>query len=366
MGTLFDYLNWRGDLTFDQAPFNGVDGLICATLAYVHYDGLVSEDFQDPTPLGAVAAVFDTLEDKEARVLLKNDGPLLLAAAQTARYRDLGMVFYRNEVEPELESQFSAVAFLLPGGETAVLAFRGTDATLVGWKEDFNMSFQDQVPAQEKALYYTQSFARVHSQALILCGHSKGGNLAVYAASRCPEEIQRRILGVYNNDGPGFSPLLMADPGYAAMVPKIHSYVPESAVIGMLLEHQEPYTVVKSRQVSILQHDPYSWRVSGPGFVPVEEVSADSRFLNRTIRTWLAGKTRKERNEFVDAVYGLLTTGEVDSTRQLMLPWNILRYLHTLNEDAQMRKVITREIGDLIRTAGELMKQKEAPALGDH
>lgn len=225
------------------------------------------------------------------------------------------------------------------------------------------MSFQFSVPAQEKALYYTQTFARVSDRKLILCGHSKGGNLAVYAASRCPAEIQERIVGVYNNDGPGFTAALMGDPGYKAMVPKIHSYVPQSSVVGMLLEHEEPYTVIQSRQVSILQHDLYSWEVMGGGFVRKEQVSVDSRLVNRTVKQWLAGKTLAERNAFVDAVFELLGTGDVDSAREIMLPWNIFNYLRTLNEDDEMRRIIGKELTDLFRTASELKRQKDSPAL---
>lgn len=362
MASLFDYLQWRGDLTFDVVRPNSVDALIFSALSYVHYDGLVQEGFQHPVPLEVVADAFAALPDKDERVLLKNDGKLLQAAAATDRFRNIRMVFYRNELEPEQESQFSAVAFLLPE-DTAVLAFRGTDATLVGWKEDFNMSFQTTVPAQEKALYYTQAFARLNDQRLILCGHSKGGNLAVYAASRCPSEIQQRIVEVYNNDGPGFTAALMGDPGYREMVPKIRSFVPQSSVIGMLLEHEEPYTAIKSRQVSILQHDLYSWEVMGGSFVPVEQISDDSRLVNMTVRNWLAGKTLEERNRFVDAVFDLLGTGEVDSAREIMLPWNLLGYLRTLNEDEQMRKIISKELTDLLRTASRLRRQKDAPAL---
>ena len=364
LADLFDYLDWRGDLSFETVEFNPVDGLIFSALAYVHYDGLVQDGFQYPVPLEVVADAFAALPDREERVLLKNDGRLLQAAAGTERFRKVELVFYRNETVLEQESQFSAVAFLLPGGR-AVLSFRGTDSTLVGWKEDFNMSFQTSVPAQEKALYYTQMFARMYDRELILCGHSKGGNLAVYAASRCPADIQDRIEGVYNNDGPGFTASLMGDPGYRAMVPRIHSFVPQSSEIGMLLEHEEPYIVIKSRQVSILQHDLYSWEVLGGGFVPVEQISEDSRLVNGTVKAWLAGKSMEERNEFVDAVFTLLGTGEVDSARDIMLPWNILNYLRTLNEDEQMRKIITRELTELIRTANALRRRKDAPALSE-
>ena len=362
MADLFDYLDWRGDLTFDTVGVGPADGLIFSALSYIHYDGLVNGGFINPVPLEVVADAFAALPDREERVLLRQDAPLLMAAAATERYRNVRMVFYNSATVPEQESQFAAVAFLLPD-DTAVLAFRGTDATLVGWKEDFNMSFQDRIPAQEKALYYTQSFAQSFPQKLILCGHSKGGNLAVYAASRCPAQVQDRILAVYNNDGPGFTSSLMGDPGYRAMVPKIRSFVPQSSIVGMLMEHEEPYTVIKSRQVSILQHDLYSWEVMGSSFVPTGGVSEDSRLVNQTVKTWLEQKTPAERNAFVDAVFELLGTGEVDSAREIMMPWNIWNYLRTLNEDDEMRRVIGRGLSDLVRMAVDLRRQADVPAL---
>ena len=364
MADLFDYLDWRGDLSFETVGVTPADALIFSALSYIHYDGLVPQGFRNPVPLDVVADAFAALPDKAERVLLRQDAPLLMAAAATDRYRRVKLIFYNSATIPEQESQFAAVAFLLPG-DTAVLAFRGTDATLVGWKEDFNMSFQDRIPAQEKALYYTQSFAQAFDRKLILCGHSKGGNLAVYAASRCPGEIQERITAVYNNDGPGFTASLMGDPGYKAMVPRIRSYVPQSSVVGMLMEHEEPYTVIKSRQVSILQHDLYSWEVMGGGFVPVQGISDDSRLVNRTVKEWLTRKTPAERNAFVDAVFELLGTGEVDSAKEIMMPWNILNYLRTLNEDDEMRRLIGKELADLVRMAVSLRRQKDTPALPD-
>ena len=363
MADLFDYLDWRGDLPFETVGVGPADALIFSALSYIHYDGLVPQGFRNPVPLEVVADAFAALPDKAERVLLRQDAPLLMAAAATERFRKVQLIFYNSATIPEEESQFAAVAFLLPDGKTAVLAFRGTDATLVGWKEDFNMSFRDRIPAQEKALYYTRTFAQHFPHRLILCGHSKGGNLAVYAASLCPGEIQERISAVYNNDGPGFTASLMGDPGYRAMVPKIYSYVPQSSIVGMLMEHEEPYTVIKSRQVSILQHDLYSWEVMGGGFVPVPGVSDDARLVNRTVKTWLTEKTPAERNAFVDAVFDLLGTGEVDSAKEIMMPWNILNYLRTLNEDDEMRRLIGKELADLVRMAVNLRRQKDTPAL---
>ena len=362
MADLFEYLLWRGDLPFAQVPPNPVDTLICSELAYIDYSGLVPGDFRNPVPLHVVAEAFLALPDQESRVRVKKDIDLLASAAQTARFRNTKLVFYRSELLPEQESQFAAVTWLLDDG-SALLSFRGTDMTMVGWKEDFNMSFQDCVPAQEKALHYTRAFAMVHPLPLRLCGHSKGGNMAVYAAAKLQPEVQSRILSVYNHDGPGFGESMMGDAGYLDMVPRIQTFVPQSSVIGMLLEHEEPYTVIKSRQISILQHEPYSWEVLGGDFIRVEEITEDSRFLDKTIKTWLADKTLAERNEFVDAVYELLSMGDVDDPREIILPWNVLRYIKTLGEDEEIRKLIIGEFTDLWRTAMQLKKAGEAAAL---
>ncbi len=362
MGDLLDYLSWRGDLTFRQVPPNEVDCLIFAALSYVDFVGVVPSGFQDAVTLEQAAEKIGCEENLAERTRVKNDRKLLQAAGASVRFRDTKLLYYQNEFLPEQESQFAAVTFQLPDG-TAVLAFRGTDDTLVGWKEDFNMSFQARVPAQEKALYYTEAFAAVHTCPMILCGHSKGGNLAVYASALCRGEMQERILATCNYDGPGFSHTMMTDPGYLAVVPKIHTYVPESSVIGMLLEHEEPYRVVKSRQVSIMQHELYSWEILGGGFVETDQVDEDAWHLNLAIKSWLGDKTLQERNAFVDTVYELLSQGSVEKTSQLILPRNMLAYLKTLNEDEQMRSMIRGEITSFLQSVMRIRRSKERVAL---
>ena len=363
MADLFDYLLWRGDLGMDAVPPNPVDTLILSELSYIGYEGLVPDDFLHPVPLRVAAEAFLALPDREERLHLKKDLELIAACAGTARFGGLRMVFYRSELLPEIQSQFAAVTWLLPDG-TALITYRGTDTTLTGWKEDFNMSFQSCVPAQEKALWYLEAFARVHPNLpLTVAGHSKGGNMAVYAAARCQPELQERLLAVHNHDGPGFQAAILREPGYRSVLPKVRTFVPQSSVVGMLLEHEEPYTVVKSRQVSLLQHDPYSWEVLGGDFIRLEEVDENSRFLDGTIKTWLAQTSLQERNDFVDAVFELLTLGEIDDLRSVILPKNVLRYLRQLRTDEKMRSIIAREFADLFRAAVEQRKKKDVPSL---
>ena len=362
MADLFDYLLWRGDLPFSQVPPGEVDCLIFSALSYVDFSDVVPAGFQSPVRLEEAAARIAALEKPAERARVKTDLKLLEAAGKSPRFRETELCYYQNEFLPEQESQFAALCFRLPGG-TAVLAFRGTDNTLVGWKEDFNMSFQSRVPAQEKARYYTDAFAAVHDCPLILCGHSKGGNLAVYAAAQCRSDYRSRISACYNYDGPGFGPDTMQESGYRSVVPKIRTFVPESSVIGMLLEHEEPYRVVRSRQVSIMQHELYSWEVLGGGFREAEEVDADAQHFNLAVKTWLAGKTMQERNEFVDAVYELLRQGSVETTSQMILPRNVLGCLRRLNADDGMRSIIGGEVLSFLQSIVRVRLRRDAPAL---
>lgn len=222
------------------------------------------------------------------------------------------------------------------------------------------MSFRDTVPAQRKALEYLDEFSSLFSGQLYLGGHSKGGNLAVFAAAEADEAIQSRIRRVYNLDGPGFGEYLMGTGGYLAIVPKIETYIPQSSIIGMLLEHEEEYTVIQSTQVGLMQHDPYSWELLAGKFLEAEEMSADTRFLDQTIKHWLSGMTNAERNEFVDTIFGLLGQGGAKKVYHLLQPQSIRTLLKTLNTDENIRTLLATELASLIESAKTTQEQLAA------
>ena len=350
MGNIFDYLTWRGDLTFTQDPPNAVDALIFSTLTYVGYGETAERPPETAASLRRCAEEFFALENPESRVRSKKDMELLRCAAATARFGHCGLCLYRSVLLPEQETQFAAMTFLLDDG-SMFLAYRGTDNSLVGWKEDFNMTFQQTIPAQRLAQEYIREAALAHTAPMRVAGHSKGGNLAVFAAARCSPMVRKRILTVYNNDGPGFTKYMIGDPGYNAIVPRIQTYIPQSSVIGMLLEHEEPFIVIRSKSVGIMQHDPYSWEVEGPHFLPVQEVTESSQFLDATIKNWFAGMTNRERNQLVEVLYGLLTTGEVENAADIFQPKNIRTYVKALSSDADMRHILSTEFQGLLEAA---------------
>jgi hypothetical protein len=350
MANIMDYLRWRGDLSFSQDPPNEVDALIFSALSYIQFGCEVETEPRAPKRLREAAADFSALVDIQSRIRVKNDLELLQLAAGSRRFGNSRLCMYRDLYIPEQETQFAAVTFLLDD-DSLFLAFRGTDYTLTGWKEDFNMTFQQTVPAQRLALQYTREVAMEYSQPMRLGGHSKGGNLAVFAAARCGPLIQPRIVEVYNQDGPGFTEYLMGDPGYLAMVPRIQTLIPQSSVIGMLLEHEEEYRIVKSKTVSLLQHDPYSWEVMGKNFLAMEELTADSKFLDVTIKNWFADMTNQQRNQLVDVMFGLLGAGGVDTVQEIISPKNIRASLKTLSSDVGVRKILSSEFTNLLEAA---------------
>lgn len=350
MTNIFDYLKWRGDLSFTQDPPNPIDAVIFATLTYPHYQGTLKEQPNSILPLRQVAEEFLKREDYMSLVRGKADADFLEAAAESRRFGEIKIGFYREELNPLQDTQFGAATFFLDDG-SLFLAFRGTDRSLTGWKEDFNMSFQQTIPAQRMSVAYTREVLAEHTAPVRITGHSKGGNMAIFAAARSSPLVQKWILDVYNNDGPGFSKYMMGDPGYLAMVPRIHSYVPQSSVIGMLMDHEEPYTVIHSDQVGIWQHDVFSWEVVGKDFVHMDALTADSVFVRDTIRTWLSGMDHEERGRMVDVLFGLLETGSVNTVMDIFQPKNIRLYLKTIGADTNTRNVLYQDLRGLITAA---------------
>lgn len=359
MASIFDYITWRGDLSFQQVPLNAVDALIFSALAYIRYGGRTAESPDIPIRLKEASEEFFAQGNCEARVRVKNDLELLRLAADSVRFGQSRLYMYRDAFIPEQETQFAAMTFLLDDS-SMFLAFRGTDSSLIGWKEDFNMTFQQTIPAQRLAVQYVREVALERIAPMRLGGHSKGGNLAVFAAARSSPMVQKRILEVYNNDGPGFTEYLMGDPGYLAMVPRVKTYIPQSSVIGMLLEHEEPYTVIRSKTVGVLQHDLYSWELAGPKFVTMEEITESSHFLDATIKTWFAEMTNQERNQLVDVMFGLLSTGGVDHAPDIFQPRNIRTYIKALSSDENLRRILSTEFQGLIEAAKKTRIQLEA------
>ena len=247
----------------------------------------------------------------------------------------------------------------LPDGSIYV-AFSGTDDTIVGWRENFNMGYLAETPGQLKAVRYLNRLDAPEGQKLRIGGHSKGGNLSVYAAVKCLPQLKGRILAVYSNDGPGFNREMIESEAYQQMLPKIKTILPESSIIGMLLEHQEDYEVVESSQSGIQQHDAMSWEVLGPSFVYVEHVATKSILLDETMKAWLYQLNQEERREIVDTVFFMLEEAKIRTVDDFYRsPWKkvqeLLRAKSRLPEETQ--KLFSRAV-KLLWTEGNKTVKK--------
>ena len=358
MTNLFDYLTWRGDLPMERIPLCPVDALILSALSYVHFGDLIPPE--KSIPIGQAAQAYLALPPAQrGRCRCEEDLKLLEALARSPRFSSLDLCRYEDRFIPQEETQFGAMTVLLPDG-SAFLAFRGTDATLVGWKEDFNMSFLDTVPAQLAAADYAARFAGDFPGPLLLGGHSKGGNLAVFAAVSCPAEIRDRIQAVYSFDGPGFTQYLLSKPGYPELLTRIFTFIPQSSVVGMLLERKEPCTVVRSGQVGLLQHDPYSWEVVGGSFVEVESVTQGSRVADRALTAWLAELTPQQRETVVDTIYDLLSSGDATLLEDTFRPQNLATALRALKDTPSKDLLaVTDSLSRLVRSAAQAIRQDD-------
>lgn len=310
MADIMDYLDWRGDLTLQQSPFNEVDHLILAQLAYVNFDGIIpGVASNEVVTLEVASKLFFKINDEEEvlrQKLFARLAPFVMKKmASTRRFRNMKLCKYVSQLDYEIQKQFGVFQVFLEDG-TIYVAFRGTDDTLVGWREDFNMSFMAPIPAQVEAVHYVNHTLSHTTRLIRMGGHSKGGNLAIYAALKCQECIRKQIIEVYNNDGPGFNKEMMASFNDEPIMSKIRTIVPQGSIIGMLLEHEQTYTVVKSKQVGILQHDAMSWEVMGPKFIYLEELSKGSQLLEHALKGWMEHLEDEERSQFVDILFSIL------------------------------------------------------------
>ena len=354
MGDILDYISWRGDLTWGQSPFCPVDALALSALAYIHLDGLVPAGPEGPVPLRRAAEQYLALPaGRRGRCRCEKDLLLLRALADAPRFAGAELCCCASRFVPEEETQFAALA-VLPGDGSAYLAFRGTDATLVGWKEDFNMSFMDLVPAQMEAAEYVGAFAKAFPGPLRLGGHSKGGNLAAAGAALAPMKARDRVEWVCSFDGPGFTSYLLARPGCQELRTRIRSFVPQSSVVGLLLTHEEPHTVVRSSQEGLFQHDLYSWQILGPDFVRLEEVDAGSRLIDRALKDWLSGLTNRERETVVDTLYDLLSAQDAKMVKEALDPANLAAALRAV-KDVDPKDLFT-VASSLARLAGAALR----------
>lgn len=330
MNTILDYLYWRKDLSFNERAFNEIDALLLAELSYVEWDGIVQNK---AIALEEACISFfqkHNDEDLSKSYAYASKIPMLIKAMQhTRRYQFVKMKNYETVFDMDKEIQYAAITYVLDDG-TLFVAYRGTDSTMIGWKEDMKMMYQDEVPSHQLAANYlkrvfedvqpTSSFFGFRRKKLYpklyVAGHSKGGNLAMYAAISA-KEIQPHITKIYNFDGPGFKDSFYEHYDISTIVDKMITYLPQSSIIGRLLTHKENSIILKAYEQGLSQHDPFNWEVEIDGFVRCKSFSKESDETKKYIEEMLLTKSDEQKKAFIDMIFTLFDKLQINSVSDL-------------------------------------------------
>ncbi|MGN1148870.1 MAG: DUF2974 domain-containing protein [Lachnospiraceae bacterium] len=362
--TITGYIKKYGDYTFMEKPINDVDSLVLCQFCYLKFDGLVplvTENRKSVT-LQEIYAHPDYEKLYADERYEKDNRALFEALLHSRRFKHMKMNCYINIVETEWETQFSAITFLLEDS-TMYIAYRGTDETIVGWKEDFNMAFQSPVPGQAYAAKYLNIVTGRLYNRFYVGGHSKGGNLAVYAAMNCTSQVQERIIKIYSMDGPGFRKEVLEKYRYDEIADRIVKILPHSSMVGMLFETSPNYKVVESRTFGLLQHNPYTWLIEGDDFVYVKDLYESRRFADDTLNEWVESMDEEQRKIFVDTLYQVVSASEAENLIDLTADWKksmngiVAAMKEVDDETKQMLKKIIKALFDI---AFERMKPKKS------
>lgn len=380
MSNLFDYLQWRGDLRFYQDPVNDIDVLIFALLSYIPLKGIVPDSQTNQTvSLKNVSQLYFSKGDKSLREN-PNLNPtssstfdselekLLFEAARYPRFERVHLSNYEENTDFVIGEQFGAVTFTIKDVfDLKVIAFRGTDNSLIGWKEDCQLAYMEQTHAQESARNYVERTLGLFSRKAILCGHSKGGNLAMYAGLTASSTQQNKIIKVLNFDGPGFDFTIQDRGRFDQHADKVTSFLPEESVVGMLLEPIGQRKVLTSTSRLMNQHNAFFWQIEGKAFLPTE-LSSSSTFIDQTIKTWLSEKTIEERKTFVEALFDIL--GASDGAVLLSPSPENLKVINKIYSkyadlDPESRSVLTQFFASLTSQITSQTKKKLSETISE-
>lgn len=358
MTNIHDYLLWRGDvLLTKENPFNEADSLVLARFSYLPFEKIQIKEQEKIETLSK-----RLINLKEESFLYKGDKELATFIGASPRFKDLLVTDFIKIDDKKTEIQFGGITIHLPNNELYI-SYLGTDKTINGWKEDFNMAFMDNVPCQISGLEYLEKISKKYSdKKLRIGGHSKGGNIAIYSALLSNNNTKKKIIKVDNFDGPGLNSIILDKYQDDKIINKMETYIPQESIIGRLLNHKEKMTICESDEKGILQHDIYSWHVFKNELIKLEKNTKISEYINSTVTEWLKNTTPKQREIFIDTIFELFNGSEVDSFGEIVssitttVPKMLKKY-RTLSEEE--KKTITKMIKKFITSYINVLRKKK-------
>lgn len=358
MANINDYLKWRGDIPINNTfKFNEIDDMILARFSYLLFDRI---KMNSKETIETISKKMKNFENDEFRY--NGDKELITNLGISERFKNMLVTDFSENNNKEVEKQFGAITVHISEKELYI-SFIGTDSSIIGWKEDFNLAFMKNIPAQLEGLNYLINIAKKYpSKKIRIGGHSKGGNVAVYSAISCNPDIQKRIISVTNYDGPGFNDTIINSYKNSSILSRIKTYLPQDSVIGRILEHKEKCEFVLSNEKGLYQHDIYSWEVDKLNMVRLEKSTTSSELMYKTVKEWLKQTTTEQRKIFFDGIFEVFystsanTFGEISNNFIQKLPTLLKTYREISEED---RKLITKMLRSFIKAYAVNLKENE-------
>ena len=361
MSTIFDYLK---EVTYDSIydrPFTELDVLALTELTYLPFGHIVPQGDTTGIPV-RLSDAMELIERTTNFIVTNQHLHLVDELATSKRFKNIKLLNYVDEYDPDVQKQFAAMTYRLTM-DVYLVIFRGTDDTLIGWKEDFHMTYMDHVPAQKRAASYLQHVMKEFPKGrFLVAGHSKGGNLATYACTYLPDSLFERVDAIYSYDAPGLNKAIIETEGYQRTSPYIRRFVPQGSIVGMMLEVPEPTTIVKSHAFGgFAQHDAFTWEIKDDSFVTVSETSPDSQQTDLTLKQWVRETSADERKKFFDTFFGIFLDAGITSIndltdlKQLAKAKEILQNAQDL--DPTEREMLERLAKQLIDTRFQAWKK---------
>ena len=347
MGNLITYVQQYEAQTFQEKLVTDIDILVLTEIAYLPFDEIVSSSFEEKTTisLNQLGKEFETIKEKEHKnnpfMITKERIQLLDVVSKSPRFKDVKVFGFMNDIDDELTKQFAAVCYQWEE-ESRWIIFRGTDESLTGWKEDFMMTYSYLIPAQTDAIEYLRKQAELFSGSLNISGHSKGGNLSLYASAMQEEDIQHRIQQIYCWDAPGVHRSILGTEGYQRVVSKAKRYIPQDSIVGLMLESQVPYHIIESQGSGISQHSALMWNIEDDHFVELTELTKNSQLTDQTFKQWTEVVSDEDLKLFFDTFFDLIFEMGVETVNDVY--YNFRMYMQKFFEKAYRMNPEKREV----------------------
>ena len=364
MKNMLDYIKEFGHVSFEERAFSEIDALVLTELEYLPLENVVPSD-ENGENFVTVKEIAEYMQEHKQELFDEN--PMMITQerhevsqviADAPRFQSLKFFGVVSEWDKDTTKQFAAVTVEVEPSVRLVV-FRGTDETLIGWKEDFLMTYSPLVAAQTDAKEYLAKQASLWGGDLMISGHSKGGNLAIYAAATQEEDVQLRIVDIFCFDSPGLYRSVLETKGYQNIVPLAMRYIPQDSLVGLMLESEVPYVIVKSNATGAMQHSAMTWEIEDGQFIKMEKLTKNSQLNDQTFKKWTESVSDEELELFWNVFFELLFSVGIDTVNDLY--GEFMHYVQEFlkaagNMDEEKRELLTRIALLLVSTRFEVWK----------